>query len=153
MIDTDIKWFLCHPSRKLIVSINQSSYLIYRFLIYKFFDRAKETKIYEIKLKRLSSQIFTCFIFLVLFSKKYQDLIEEDHCPEKVVIDDEELDGVNINDTENLDDLPRFVFIDEECVNLKVVNIMENLLEVLTKRKKSDVLQACRCSLCDKPCR
>ena len=93
------------------------------------------------------------FYFSSLFSKKYKDLIEEDHCPEKFVIVDEELDGIDINDTENLDDLPRFVFIDEEYGNLKVVNVMKNLLEVLTKRKKSDVLQAYRCSLCDKYCR
>ena len=32
------------------------------------------------------------------------------------------VDGIDINDTANLEDSPRFVFIDEECKNLIVVN-------------------------------
>ena len=41
MIDIDIRKFLCHAIRQLLVSISQSSYLIY--FNYNFFDRAKET--------------------------------------------------------------------------------------------------------------
>ena len=32
------------------------------------------------------------------------------------------LDGIDINEIGNLEDSPRFVFIDEECENLIVVN-------------------------------
>ena len=46
---------------------------------------------------------------------------------QKVVI------GIDIDDIENLEDLLRVVFIDEECGNLKVV--VESLLETLTKRR------------------
>ena len=31
----------------------------------------------------------------------------------------EKLDGIDIDDLENLEDSPRLVFIDEECGNLK----------------------------------
>ena len=53
---------------------------------------------------------------LVLFSKKNHVLIEEEDNPsEKVVIVEEELDGIG-----NLEDLLRLVFIDKGCGNLKV---------------------------------
>ena len=35
----------------------------------------------------------------------------------------------------NLEDLLRFVFIDEECENSAVVKMVESVLEVLTKRR------------------
>ena len=38
------------------------------------------------------------------------------------VIVEKELDGIDTDDIGNLDDSPRFVFIDEECENLIVVN-------------------------------
>ena len=41
--------------------------------------------------------------------------------------------GIGIDDIENLEDLLRVVFIDEECGNLKVV--VESLLETLIKRR------------------
>ena len=46
--------------------------------------------------------------------------IEEDYPSEKVVIVEEELNRVDINDIGNLENLIRFVFIDEECGNFKV---------------------------------
>ena len=46
--------------------------------------------------------------------------IEEDYPSEEVVIVEEELNRVDINDIGNLENLIRFVFIDEECGNFKV---------------------------------
>ena len=77
---------------------------------------------YEIKSRRLRSQILTCFIFLVLFKKN-------------------QLDCIDVNDIGNLEDLPRLVFIDEECGNLIVVNDGAELTKNINQRKKSDVLQ------------
>ena len=53
----------------------------------------------------------------------------------KAAIVEEKLDGFDVDDTGNLDDLLRVVFIDEKCGNLKVV--IESLLEI-----KSDLLHA-----------
>ena len=47
----------------------------------------------------------------------------------------EELDGINIDDIRNLEDLLRIVFIHEECGNLKVFVDGESLLEILTNRR------------------
>ena len=49
-----------------------------------------------------------------------------------------------------LEDLPRLVFINEKCGNLKVVAGDEELFVSIKKKKKADVLQAYRLSLCDK---
>ena len=46
----------------------------------------------------------------------------------------EELDGIDIDDIGNLEDLLRIVFIHEECGNLKVSLTVESLMEVLTRR-------------------
>ena len=48
----------------------------------------------------------------------------------KIVIVQEELDSFAIDGTGNSDDLPRLVFIDMECGNLKVVMMVENSLEI-----------------------
>ena len=45
----------------------------------------------------------TCFMFLLLF-KKNHDFTGEDNPLEKVVIDEEELDGIYIHDIRNLED-------------------------------------------------
>ena len=87
MIEIDIQMFPHHPIRKLLVPINQSSYLI--CFCYNFFDIAKETNMYEIKSRRLRSEILACFIFLVLFSIKS--------------------DCIDIGYIGNLEDSPRFV--------------------------------------------
>ena len=57
----------------------------------------------------------------------------------KVVIVEEELYRVDIDDIGNLEDLPRFVFIDEECWNLKVVINGGELTRNINQKKKSDV--------------
>ena len=46
---------------------------------------------------------------------------EKDNPIEKVVKDEEELDGIEIDGIWNLENLPRTVFIEYECWNLKVV--------------------------------
>ena len=89
-------------NRKLLVSINQSSYLTY--LCYNVFDRQKEKK-YETKSIRLRLLTLTCFIFLLLFSKK-PGFIEEDKPSENVVIVEEELNHFDIDGIENLENLP-----------------------------------------------
>ena len=53
---------------------------------------------------------------------------------------EEELDGLDINDIANLVDLPRLMFIDEECRNLKVV-VDELDLTRNIDRKSSDLLR------------
>ena len=54
---------------------------------------------------------------------------------QKVLMAEEELDGIDIDDITNLEDLLRLVFIDKEFGNLKVELMVERLLEILTKRK------------------
>ena len=53
---------------------------------------------------------------------------------QKNFIAEEELDGIGIDDVANLEDSPRFVFIDEKCENLIVARMAENLLEIETKK-------------------
>ena len=70
-----------------------------------------------------------------------QGFIGEDDLSEKVVIVEEELNRVDIDDIGNLENLPRFVFIDEECGNLKVVNDGGKLSSNINQKKKADVSQ------------
>ena len=69
---------------------------------------------------------------------------------EKIVIVKEELDGIDIDDIGNLEDLLRIVFIHEECGNLKVFVDGRELTGNINKKKKPGVLQAYRCPLCVK---
>ena len=68
---------------------------------------------------------------------------------EKVVIDEEELHGIEIYGILNLENLSRTVFIDQECWNLKVVVDVGELTKNITMKKKPDLLQAYKCPLCD----
>ena len=68
--------------------------------------------------------------------------IEEDNPSEKVAIFEEELNHVDIDDVGNLENSPRFVFSDEECGNLKVVNSGAELTRNINQKKKSDVSQS-----------
>ena len=113
--------------------MNQSSYLTY--FCYNFFYSANEKKIYEIKARRLRSQILTCFIFPALLLKEITVSFSG-----KVVIVEEELDGININDIENLKNSPRFVFIDTGCENLIIANDGGELTRNINQKKKSGVL-------------
>ena len=62
----------------------------------------------------------------------------------------EELDGIDIDDFGNLEDLIRIVFIHEQCGNLKLFVDGGEVTRNFNKNKKSDVLQACICSVCDR---
>ena len=59
----------------------------------------------------------------------------------KKMIVEEDLDCIDTDDIGNLEDSPRFVFIDEECGNLIVVIDGGKLTRNINQKKKSDVLQ------------
>ena len=61
-------------------------------------------------------RLLTCFIFLILFSKKSHGFTEEDKLSE-ILANQFDIDGIH-----KLEDLPRFVFNNEDCGNLEVVN-------------------------------
>ena len=64
----------------------------------------------------------------------------------------EELDGIGI-DIVNLEDSPRFVFIDEECENLIVVKDGGELTSNNNKEEVRRFTTVYRCPLYDKCCR
>ena len=92
------------------------------------------------------------FYFLVLFSKKNHGFIEEDNPSEKVVTVEEKLNVVDMDDIGDFGGLRRLVFIDKECGKHRVVDVIEILPEMLTKRMACFII-ACGSSLCDKCCR
>ena len=100
---------------------------------------------YEIKSRRLRSEILTCFLFFFTFifkkKKKNDGFIEKSNLSEKNVIAVEELDGNDMDDIGNLEDSPRLKFIDEECGNLVVINDGGERTTNINQKKKSDVLQ------------
>ena len=61
-------------------------------------------------------------------------------------------DGVDIDDIGKIEELPRLLFIDEECGNRKVFVDGGQLTRNINKKEKSVVLPAYRCPLCDKCC-
>ena len=100
-----------------------SNTLLTNFLI----DLKKQTDSYEIKQRKLYDELHSSFIF-----KENDVFIEEEKSPsEKVVIVEEEIDGIG-----NLEDLPR------------LVSQIKNSGD-LTRIQKPDVSQACRCPLRD----
>ena len=64
----------------------------------------------------------TCFTFLLLFSKKITVSFKKATLQKNFAIVDKELDVIDTDDIANLEDSPRFVFIDEECENCIEVN-------------------------------
>ena len=82
------------------------------------------------------------FCFSSFISKKKITVIFKKATLQKnFVIVEEGLDGIDTDDIGNLEDSPRFVFIDEECENLKVVNDGGELTRNKNQKKKSGVLQ------------
>ena len=69
---------------------------------------------------------------------------------EKIVIVKEELDGIDVDDIENLEDLRRIMFIHEQYGNLKVFVDGRELTGNINKKNEPGVLQAYRCPLYDK---
>ena len=67
------------------------------------------------------------------------------------MIVNEELDGIDLDSIENVEDLLRIVFIDEECGNLKVFIDDGELTRNINKSNNNPgVLQAYRCPFCNK---
>ena len=93
------------------------------------------------KIRKKNQWDYVRFVFLVLFSKTNHGFIEENKTSEKAVIAEEELNRFDIDGIENLEDSPRFVFVNEECGNLKVVNDGGELTRDINQKNKSDVSQ------------
>ena len=73
-------------------------------------------------MRTLRSKILN-FLYLSSFIfKQNQVFNEEDNPSQKVVLVEEELNDIDINDIGNLEGLPRLVFINEKCWNLKIAN-------------------------------
>ena len=133
MIKIDIQLFPRHPVRKLLVPINQSSYLI--CFCYNFFDIAKETNMYEHR-NKIEETTFA-YIYLFYFSSFIFKKITKKHYFRKKNIVEEELDCIGIDDMGNLEDSPRLVFLDEECGNLLVLNDDRELTRNINQKKKT----------------
>ena len=80
------------------------------------------------------------FYFSSIIFKNITVSLKKATLQKKNVIVEEELDCIDIDDIGNLEDLPRLVFIDQECGNLVVVNDDGELPRNISQ-KKSDVLQ------------
>ena len=85
------------------------------------------------KFRKLLSQIIRR---LSCIFKENHVCIEEDNPSYKVIMVEEKLDGIG-----NLVDLPRLMFIDEECGNLKVVVDGGELTRNNNRKKWSELLQ------------
>ena len=81
------------------------------------------------------------YFFSLVFKKKNHSFIQESNLSEKVVILEEELDGIDINENGNLEDSPRLVLFDEECGNLIVVNNGGELTRNINQKKRPGALQ------------
>ena len=68
-----------------------------------------------------------------IFEGNHVFIEEEDKPSDKFVMVEEKLDGIDIDGIGNLVDLPRLMFINEECGNHKIV--VESLLEIVTERR------------------
>ena len=89
---------------------------------------------------------FANIAFLIFFSFAFKVIhvfIEkEDNASNKVVIVEEELDCIG-----NLEDLPRVVFFNEGCWNIKVAVDVGEFTTNVNKKRKPDVVQTYRCPL------
>ena len=90
------------------------------------------------------------FIFLALFSKTITFQLNCINPSKEIVIVKKKLNGIDIDDIVNLEDLLRIVLIHEECGDLKVFVDGGELTGNINKQKKPGVLQAYRCPVCDK---
>ena len=69
------------------------------------------------------SRLLQRVAFLVLYYfQKYYGFVKKSNSSEKNVIVEKELHCIGTDDIGNLEDSPRFVFIDDECGNLIVAN-------------------------------
>ena len=119
------------------------------YLCYNVFDWEKETNTKQNRWDYVCRHWLALFFYF--YFQKNHGFIEEDKPSENVVIAEEELNRVDIDGIENLENSPRFLSIDKECGNIKVVNDDEEFTRNINQKKKMDVSQiACWCSLCDK---
>ena len=70
---------------------------------------------------------------------------EEDNPSDKVVMIEEELDGIDIDRIGTLADLLRLMFIGEECGSLKVADDCGEFTRNNERKNSSKVLQAYTC--------
>ena len=75
-------------------------------------------------------------------NKENRGFIEKDSPLETFLIIEKEPNGIDIDDIENLEDSPRFGFINEECLNLKVANDGGEFTININQMKMPDVWQA-----------
>ena len=75
----------------------------------------------------------------LIFKEDHVFLEKEDNPSNKVVTVEEELDGIDIDGIGNLVALPRLVFIDEECGNLKLVVDGADLTRNINRKRKSSL--------------
>ena len=68
----------------------------------------------------------------------------KDNPSEKAVLVEEEIDGIDVDDSGNL-----LVFVDEKCANIKAVVHSAELIININKNEKQEVSQAYRCLLPD----
>ena len=87
----------------------------------RFFTVMKKEigKWYDIKSKKLLSQIMACLCFI--FKENHLFIEEEDNPSDKVVTVVEEPHGIDIDGIGNLLDLHRLIFINKEYRNLQAV--------------------------------
>ena len=109
-------------TKKLLLSTNQSNpdNLIYFYV--KLFDRAKEANTYTTKSRILPLQLLSLLYFSSFIFNENEVINKEKDLSQKAVIVEEDLEDIDIDDIGNLEDLPRLVFINEDCENPKVVN-------------------------------
>ena len=139
MIDWNLHSIVSWPIKKLLVQINQSSCLF--CFCHNFFNTGKEANIYEVKLRRVRSQIpyadtglfyFSSIIFKnITVSLKKATLQKKCYSWGRTTLN---WCGWNLENSRTL------AFIVEECVNLIVVNDGGKLIENISQ-KKSDILQ------------
>ena len=107
------------------------------YFCYNVFDTEKETN------TKHNRWDYICRHWIALFFKFYfhknHGFTEEDKFWENVIIVEKELNRFDIDDVENFENLPRFVFMEEEYGNLKVVNDNEELTRNINQKKKLDV--------------
>ena len=104
------------------------------YLCYNVFDREKETNTKQNRWNYVR-QLDFYFSSIIFNKKKNHVFIEEDKPSEKVVTAEQELNRFDIDSI----GLPRFVFINDKCGYLKVVNDGGELTRDVNQKKKSDV--------------
>ena len=100
--------------------------------------------------KNFSIELKKQLISSSIFKENHVFIDKKGNSSGKVIIAEEELDCIDANAIGNVEDLPRLVFIDEECEDLKVVVDGGELARNINKKKKPVTLQAYICPFYDK---